>query len=137
LAGEDAAAAGRAIWRLVTAGDQAVSLLKERLRPAPPFDAKRVARLLGDLDNGQFAVRERAMADLEEFEERAEDQLRAALRRRPSPEARRRVEELLGQLKETSPRRLRKLRAVEALEYLGTPAARQVLNRLAGGAPQA
>jgi hypothetical protein len=65
--------------------------------------------------------------------------LRQALERRPSPETRRRLNDLLalpaGRLR--GPEVLRALRATQALEYVGTPAARQVLAALAQGSPQA
>jgi hypothetical protein len=66
--------------------------------------------------------------------------LRQALKRKPSIEVRRRAEALLtkleGQLVLTAEQR-RQQRAVAVLEILGTPEARRLLERLAGGAPGA
>jgi hypothetical protein len=62
------------------------------------------------------------------------------LRKEPSSlEARRRLEALLQRLESpiTSTETLRRLRAVEALEHIGSPEARQVLQTLTEGAPQA
>jgi len=66
--------------------------------------------------------------------------LRRALKNKPAPEAKRRIEELLEKLDRhaLSPETLRSIRAVEALEHLGTPAAREcsrVGARRAGGTP--
>src|SRR5689334_18736103 len=54
---------------------------------------------------------------------------------RPSPETEKRLEQLLSDLKDSSPRRRPLLRALEVLESIGTPEARQLLKELAGGAP--
>jgi hypothetical protein len=62
--------------------------------------------------------------------------LQKTLAGNPPLEVRRRVEQLLGKL-ETSPRRLQKLRAVEVLEHIATPEARELLRILAKGAPEA
>ena len=64
--------------------------------------------------------------------------LRHALRIHPSPEVRRRVDQLLEKLDlAKSPQRLQGLRTVEVLEHIGTPEAQAVLKSLAQGAPEA
>src|SRR5262249_6432375 len=67
LKGKDAAAAYRAVWKFAAGGQRAVSFLGERLRPAPRGDAKRIARLIADLDNKRFAVRQGATTALEKL----------------------------------------------------------------------
>jgi hypothetical protein len=61
------------------------------------------------------------------------------LQKRPQPEAKWRINELLERLDrpEFSPGMLRAVRAVEALEHTNTPEARRLLEALAGGAPEA
>jgi RNA polymerase sigma factor (sigma-70 family) len=138
LASTDAVRAYRAEQVLFGAGGEAVALLKERLRPAAEADAKRVDRLLADLDSDEFAVRETAAKELEGLAEGAEPALRRALAGRPSAEVRRRVEGLLEKLDGTrSPEQLRAVRALEALEHVGTEEARRLLRQLAKGAPEA
>jgi RNA polymerase sigma factor (sigma-70 family) len=139
LAGEDASRAQHAVWMLTKAPGQAGTFLGERLRPLPATDARRLARLMADLDSDEFARREEATAELEQLEEGAESALRAALKEQPSPEVRRRAEQLLQKLAATarSSARLQAVRGLQALEYLGTPEARQVLQALAKGAPDA
>jgi hypothetical protein len=137
LAGPDAARAYRSVWTLAGHPAQAIALLKERLRPATAPDPVRVARLLADLDNERFAMREAAAAGLRESGELVGSNLRRALEKSPSLEARRRIERLLAELEEPmpAPERLRCLRALEVLEAVGTPAARQLLTALSRGAP--
>jgi hypothetical protein len=139
LGGDDAARAYRAIDALVKTPGQSVPLLKKRLRPVAAADAKRVARLITDLDNEDFAVRDRARRDLESLDEAAGPGLRKALAGRPSAEVRRSVEQLVAALDNPagSPERLRVLRAIEVLEQIGTAEVRQVLQTLAGGLPEA
>jgi len=55
----------------------------------------------------------------------------------PTQEVRRQATRLLDKLATLSGERLRHVRAVEALEYTNTPSARQVLEGLAKGAPEA
>jgi hypothetical protein len=70
--------------------------------------------------------------------EAAAEALHAVLAGQPSPEAKRRAEELLERLKgKASPARLRELRAVQVLEWSGSDEARRVLETLASGAPEA
>ena len=75
---------------------------------------------------------------MEELGEIAKPALTKALAGDPSREARKQMEELLDALdRSLAGDRLRMLRAVEVLEMLGSPEARGVLKRLAGGAPEA
>lgn len=137
LAGDDAAKAYQAIWKLVAAGDKAVAFLKDRLRP-PELDPKQVRQLLADLDSERFAVREAASKELEKLGELVEPALRQALAAKPSAEVRRRVEALLAAPRVVlSPESLRRIRAIQALERIGSPEGRQVLEALAQGPPAA
>ncbi len=138
LADADAAAAYQAIFRLAAAPDRALPFLRRHLRPVAAADGRQVRDLVQGLDSPHFAERERAAAELEKRGESAGPALRQALAGRPSLQIRRRVERLLAKLDPTaSPERLREVRAVEALEHMATPAARQLLQELAGGIPDA
>jgi hypothetical protein len=90
-----------------------------------------------DLDSEEFVVRDKASRALEALGEKAYPLLQKALTDAPSLEPRRRIEKLLGRLNYplTSPNTIRELRAVEVLEHIGTAQARQVLRKLAEGAP--
>ncbi|HEV3260923.1 MAG TPA: PQQ-binding-like beta-propeller repeat protein [Gemmataceae bacterium] len=142
LADGDAARAYRAMRTLVAVPRQAVALLGQSLRPVAVLDAqgqRRIDRWIAELDSRRFAVREKAAKELEKLGETAAPALRQKLADQPSPEVRRRVGALLEKLGQASlPRdRLRLLRAVEVLEEIGTPAARQLLETLARGAREA
>jgi hypothetical protein len=141
LADEDAARAYRAIRRLAAAPDQAVSYLQRQLHPAEPVDKRHLESLIADLDSPQFSVREKAAKALESFGERAAAACRKALAGQPSLEIRRRLEGLLEKQWEAwkSPTRetLRALRALEVLEFTNTQQARQTLQGLARGTPEA
>jgi len=141
LAGADAERAYQAIRRLAASPTEMLPYLAKRLQPAAHADAKRVARLISDLDSDQFTVREQAYQELEQLGEGAIRACREALAGRPSLELRRRLETLLAKQDQErrlpSPQRLQRLRALEALELAGTPPARQLLQKLAGGASEA
>ncbi len=124
--------------RLILGGEKAVTYLCHKLQPAAAVDAEKLARLLADLESKRFADRERATGELSKFGPLAEGVLRKALDEKPTLELRRRIEPLLEKLDTMrSPERLREWRGVEVLEQVRTPAARQHLRKLAGGAPGA
>jgi hypothetical protein len=134
LGGEDAARAHRALWSLRALPQQALPLLKTHLRPAAAVDPEQITKLLGDLDSGEFAVREKATADLEKLGEAAAPRLLRALKGGElSAEASRRVQGLLDKCQALPPGRdrLRTLRMLELLEQLGTPEAAALLKDLA------
>jgi RNA polymerase sigma factor (sigma-70 family) len=138
LADTDAARAYRAEQVLFGAGERAVRLLQERLRPAVAVDARQVDRLLADLDSDQFAARQKAAKELEALGDGAEPALRKVVAGKPSAEVLRRAEELLRRLDPArSPERLRGVRAVEVLEQVGSDAAKRLLAELAKGTPDA
>src|SRR5262249_23559723 len=98
-----------------------------------------VAQWIAELDSDTFAVREKANEELEKLGDAVAGELRQALRSPPSLEARRRLEALLDKVQGAlvAGERLRSVRAVETLEQIGTPEARQLLESLAKGAPGA
>jgi RNA polymerase sigma factor (sigma-70 family) len=135
LSSSDAAKAYRALCLLARSPGRALSLVKQFLRPVRAADANRVARLLDDLNSDRFATRRRAMRELTALGSSAEPALRRALRAQPaSVEVVRRIERLLKKLEDLSSGRLRAIRALELLEQVDTPEARQFLEALARGA---
>jgi WD40 repeat protein len=134
LAGE-AARAYRAVRTLSGSPRSAVPFLKGRLRPQAPRDH---GPLIAQLGAARFAAREKAAKQLEREVYEAEPALRAALKKSPPLEVRRRINKILTALEQAPPAELlRGIRAVQALEYAGTPEALAVLRVLAGGAPEA
>jgi WD40 repeat protein len=139
LADSDAGAAYEAMLTLIAAPKQAVSLVKEQVRPTAKPDETQLARLITDLNDKRFAVRDKARIELDRLEETAVPALRRALKEPQSLEARRRLEKLLEELTglQVSGERLRNLRAVEVLERIGTAEARKLLQTIAEGTPGA
>jgi WD40 repeat protein len=139
LAGKDASRAFDALRKLSAAPDQAITLLKDRVHPATPADPKRLAGLLADLQSDRFARRQQAQSELEGLGELAEPALRQALAGNPPLDLRQRLERLLDSVAGPGHRAgpLGDLRAVELLEGMGGSEARQLLQVLAGGAPEA
>jgi WD40 repeat protein len=139
LANSSAVRAAEAMDQLEAAPERAVPILRQRLRPAVPANAQEVERLLAELEDKRFAVRKKATQELERLAELAEPLLRRRLWENPPLEVRERLEQLLGKLDGpvTAPEQVRGLRVVEVLEHVATPEARQLLQELARGTPEA
>jgi WD40 repeat protein len=137
LAGEDAVVAYEAVCALTAC--RGVAFLTNHLQPVEVPDAGKIDRLLADLDSDIFATRQRAERELSQMEELAASALRKAAAEGASPEARRRAEALLAKLDVNAPRArtVQAVRAVEVLEHIATPEVRQLLEKLAAGAPEA
>jgi WD40 repeat protein len=139
LAGDHAGKAFQSMQKLATAPRQVVSYLRGQLKPAAAVDPNQVERWIADLDSEKVSVRKQAEGELEKLGDRARLALEKVLTGQPSLETRKRVDALLetatsGML---AGEPLRLVRAVELLEQLGTPEARQILEALARGAPGA
>lgn len=91
LADADAAKAWRAVWRLSDAPNEVLPLLRARLKPVPIVPANAMRKLVTDLDDNSFEIREPAVKRLKEFDLRAEPALRAALKAKPSLEQKKRT----------------------------------------------
>jgi RNA polymerase sigma factor (sigma-70 family) len=139
LAGTDATRAFDAVRKFTTSPEQAVALVKTRVRPASLPDPKRLAQLLADLGSDRFELRRQAESELQALHELAEPALRKALAQDPPLDLRRRLERLLDNLSGRLPaaEQMRELRVLEVLELLGNSRARQVLQALAEGVPSA
>jgi hypothetical protein len=132
----------RALWALVDRKDEAVTFLHGHLDGQPRSAAtrsERIARLLRELDGDDFDVRENASAELARMGIDAADALEKALASAGSAEAKKRIAQLIEQLpadRDTlPPGAIQLLRAVEVLEKIATPRARDLLRHLAGGPP--
>jgi RNA polymerase sigma factor (sigma-70 family) len=132
VAGDDAEAAFRAVCQLARAPKQAVPFLKGRVGRV---EQKDVSKLIAQLDDDSFEVRERATEELIALGRAAEAAVRKAAAS-GSAEVRVRAEGILGRLEKGS-NDTAKLRALEALEMAGTPEARRVLEEVAKGAAEA
>jgi hypothetical protein len=137
LLSEDGPTVNGAMWALAAAPEQGVPFIHDQMRPLFGGDAQRAAKLIVDLDDDSFDVRERASAGLAAMGPAIGPLLKQALAGTQSSEVRQRLEILLSKLKETIPwerERLRIFRALTALEQSGAPAGRDVLEATAKGA---
>jgi RNA polymerase sigma factor (sigma-70 family) len=135
LASDDARKVHEAVWRLADAPAAiVVPLLSRHLRPSP-LDADAVRRAVADLNHESFTAREAATKRLEAMGGGVVPDLRRAVAAAGSPEVRRRLEGLIDRLSTpiSTPKELRRLRAVGVLERLGTADARALLADLADG----
>jgi len=130
----DSSKVDQAIWNLARAAGPTVPFLSERLQP-PAADEKEISKWIADLGSDQFATRQAAAKALTELGERAEAALRKAHAGNPPLEVRQRLD-LLLEKRDQDPENLRRIRAVEALEHIGTPKALAVLKSLADVSPQ-
>jgi RNA polymerase sigma factor (sigma-70 family) len=135
LSSSDGPRALQALWDLVSSPEQAVSLLRDRVKPVQPADPRRVEQLLRDLDSEDFDTRSKATTELEKIAEGAEPALRMRLAERPALETRQRILQALEAA--NSYDRIRMLRAVQILEYVATSEAKQLLGEFTKGLPEA
>jgi hypothetical protein len=137
LADNNAAKAYQAINLLAASPAEAGPFLKARLKPIPHVDPKLVDKLFGELNSEKFKVREKATFELEKLGDLALGELQKRLLQKPTLEMRQRMDKLLLKVlgPVTSPEMIQQMRAIEALEKMGTPEALDVLVALAQGAP--
>jgi len=136
LEDSNSASAVKSMQNLVKAPEQASKWLKHNLSPAVPADNVQVEKWIGNLDSEDFEMRTKAIKELEKLGELAVPALEKTLSSGPPLEVKKRIEELIervvGAFQTGS--RLRMVRAIEVLEKINTPQAREVLETLAKGA---
>lgn len=126
----------QAILRLSAAPADAVGLIRKKMRPVPPVpEESELRRLALQLDSHRFAEREAAAVKLVEAGKAAVPIVEELLRRGPSGELKQRLTKVVQEV--TGLRRwvceARASRALEVLERLKTPEARELLQRFAQG----
>jgi WD40 repeat protein len=139
LAGTDGDKVREAIQALAGDPASAVAILKDRVKPIPGPDEKMLAKLIDELNDPKFAVRQKARRELMQLGEQAAPVLMKAAAQGVSAEVRKQAGRILDGLATRPPgaEEMRGIRAVEALEMCGTPEARAILKSLAAGAPAA
>jgi RNA polymerase sigma factor (sigma-70 family) len=137
LAAADTERAGRAVWALADVPAAALKVLRQHLHRVPD-NKEHVQKLIADLDDPKFALREKATRELAELGPVIEEALAARLKAAPSLETSKRIQKLLAVIRSAppTPEQLRLIRAVEVLEAIGA-AAREILEDLAAGADRA
>jgi WD40 repeat protein len=134
LASPDGRIGFRAVRSLTVAPEITLPILREGFRPPDPA---KVARLIAELENEDFEVREKATEALAALGVMVEARLRAAAAGSDSQEVRDRADKVLRSLRPGSPAptRLRAIRAVEVLERAGTAEAKELLAKWAKDHP--
>ena len=131
--------ADEAIGDLSAGGNQAVDFLRAHLLPFPVEESEEVRRLIADLDNGGFDIRDRASEELARRGILVGRVLREALDKARSAEQRNRIGRLLDDLEPPlflpSGGALRTVRSIQVLELIGTEEATALLESLAKEAP--
>lgn len=137
LLGPDGA---QAVRTLAASPASAVPFLKSHLIPAKE-DTAALEKLIRDLDDNDYDVREKASVTLAKLGPLAEPWLRKAREESTSEEVRSRAGALLEGLSRDASvlegEDLRISRALQLLELIGTAEAREVLETMASGAPGA
>jgi hypothetical protein len=133
LASRDAGAAYRAVCALAGDPDNSLPRLQKRLTAARDgvSDAQ-VAKMIESLDADNFPTREKASEELGKLGARVLSALKKTLDHPPSLEVRRRIQRLLVRIDPTElpAEELVALRGVQALEYIGSPEAKRLLEQL-------
>jgi hypothetical protein len=138
LADKEAGTAHRALWFFVTAPAQSTPFIAGKLKPVHTADPVKIQRWISDLGSDEFTTRRAAAKQLEKTGEQITPAVQAALKGKITLESRRRLEQILNTFAGVpGPELLRQIRAIVALERIGSPEAAAVLEAVAKGAPGA
>lgn len=119
LKNTDSEKALKAIQLLLSSPKLSLSIIREQLKPEPIANKELVARLLNDLDNTRFTIRDKASKKLQSFGASIAGPLKQLLKTSSSAEAKRRAQAILNQIQLPTSERLRNGRALEILEQMG------------------
>ena len=135
LGSNDPAQAQRGLDYLYRNPAEAVKQIGARMPVPAPVPVTKLAQYVADLESDEFSVREAAVKALAETGGEAGTLLKQAVEKSSSAEVRKLAGELLVRIEAPAVRSgdLQVLRAVEALEYLGTLLAREQLEKWAAG----
>jgi WD40 repeat protein len=138
LADKDASKAYRAVWFFVTAPAQSTPFIAGKLKPVNIADPAAIQRWISDLGSDQYAIRQAAAKELEKAGPQIAPAIQAALKGNITLESRRRLEQILNTFSGVPGRELlRQIRAIVALEHIGSADAVAALETVARGAPGA
>jgi WD40 repeat protein len=132
----DAKKVEQAMQVLIDGGPKSVAVIRRLCKPVTTPPETEIDALIRNLDSEQFALRNRATAELGELGELARPAIEKALEGKPLLEKRQRLQGLLRASRSLawSRRDLQFWRTIEVLERIGTPEAQAVVRTLAGGA---
>jgi WD40 repeat protein len=132
LASDDARVAYQAIWQLESLPRTWPLVIERLLKEKSDPERDKVRELISQLDSDKFQVREKAHGELEKMGGAAASAMRDARRKSLSPETRRRLEQLLSRwpANTISPLLLRRLRAIQVLEFANDAESNTALHEL-------
>ncbi len=133
LARPESSAAFKAEGRFMAEPAVALKFIAEKVKAVEAPDARRIQRLIADLDNTKFAVRESATKTLTGLGERARPYLEEAVKTMKSEEALDRARKILDGMNRLTPEQLRQVRAVLVLELINDDESKNLLKKWAGG----
>lgn len=136
LGSEDASQADCALQSFVSNGETAVAFLGKHLAPARPVETEQVRKWIVDLSSTDAARRDAASRNLALYGGPFKTLLEQSLESASSTGVRARIGGILNSLETASPtppESVRDLRAIHALEKIGTPTAIALLDVLAKG----
>jgi len=120
LASSDPLAASRAAWTLVSVGEAAVPRIARAVDPArDPAAQRKIARLIRQLDDDDWRIRQKATAELKALGAAAHGAFRRTLAGKPSMEVCSRIEDILSAHKTPAAEQLRTGRARWVLQVIG------------------
>jgi hypothetical protein len=121
---------------LIAVPQLAVPYIRERVKPVPVPDMKRLGLLIADLESSDFRTREAATRELDKLGPLAAPALEKKLTEKLGLETQRRIEAILEHANRTvlTTEEMRAVRAIEVLQGIGGDAAVAALKDLAKGA---
>jgi hypothetical protein len=137
LCGKDEVRAQKAVFTLAAGAQQSIRYLRNKAKPAEATRTEKLtAKLIRDLDDDAFEVRERATTQLFALGKETAWLIRRAAESATSVEVRTRLATVVNTISpilEPSGDQLQDARIIEVLEYIGSADARDLLAKLAGG----
>lgn len=139
LASEEPNTAYGAARSFTAAPALAIPFLQGKVKPAEKVSGTQIAMLIGGLRSANPDVQEKARGDMLKLGSRAELNVKQAMMSQAPGEIKQRMQDVLDQLRKSSSsgETLRELRVVSILIRINSLEARQFLQKLAGGAPDA
>jgi tricorn protease-like protein len=139
LAAEEPNTAYGAARAFTAAPALAIPFFKNKVHPVAPLSSVQIAKWLAALRGDSVTAQEEAIAALVALGNRVESNLRQALVNQAPGEARDRMQKVLEQVKGkgSSTDGLRELRVISILMRISNPEARQLMQALSQGAPDA
>jgi RNA polymerase sigma factor (sigma-70 family) len=136
LLDKNAARAFDAMVDLIASPARTSAYLAERLSPAPKIDTHNAEQMIAALGSPTFKVRQDATSELLKGDARFLPLIDKALAAQPPLEVKTRLDEVRNKITsaELTEEHLRLVRAMEVLEWIGSPEARRTLKSLSDGA---